>query len=169
MQGLPDMLPRWTVLLGLCALVFAASCRSGTERGMSWNDERIAWKGLDEGLREAQATGRPVMLVIYAEWCSHCRNYSRVFSDGSVVAAAKRLVMVRLDAERNRETEARFAPDGKYVPRTLFLTPQGEVMRDVTAQADRFRYFYDEDDPKHVLTAMQKVGSPGRREALPRR
>ena len=148
----------WTALCGALA---AASCRLGAEKGMSWNDARIAWKGLDEGLREAKSTGKPVMLVVYAEWCSHCRSYSRVFSFPAVAEAAEKLVMVRLDAQRNRETGARYAPDGTYVPRTLFLTPQGEIMRDVTAQEDKYRYFYDEDNPRHVLAAMRTVASPG--------
>lgn len=42
--------------------------------------------------------------------------------------------------------EARFQPDGTYVPRILFFTPDGEFMEDVYNRHpkadDKYKYFY---------------------------
>ena len=123
----------------------------------SWNDEAIAWRTLDEGLQEAKQSGKTVMLVVYTNWCPHCRNYSKVFSDDRLVQASKKLVMIRMDQDQHKAEAARYAPDGQYVPRTLFLTSSGDIMQDVKAREDKFNYFYREDDPTQVLGAMSRV------------
>lgn len=55
------------------------------------------------------------------------------------------MVNVRKD-EIPAKDEARFQPDGTYVPRILFFTPDGELMEDIynrhpTAD-DKYKYFY---------------------------
>lgn len=48
--------------------------------------------------------------------------------------------------EMSAEDEVRFQPDGTYVPRILFFTPDGEFMEDIYnrhPQADnKCKYFY---------------------------
>lgn len=48
--------------------------------------------------------------------------------------------------EISAKDEARFQPDGTYVPRILFFTPDGEFMTDIYnrhPQADdKYKYFY---------------------------
>lgn len=123
----------------------------------TWNDEGIAWRPLDAGLAEAKQSGKHVMLVVYTGWCPHCRNYSKIFSDERVAEAAKKFVMIRINQDTNREEASRFVPDGQYIPRTMFLTSEGELMKDIKAREDKFQYFYREDDPAQVLGAMARV------------
>src|SRR5690348_4481925 len=62
--------------------------------------DAIAWKPYAAALEQARAENKPVLLVISASWCPHCRNYEKVFTDAKVVAAAKQFVMVRIDEDR---------------------------------------------------------------------
>jgi thiol-disulfide isomerase/thioredoxin len=119
-----------------------------------WNDAAIAWKGLDDGLAVAKKEKKPVCLVVFTEWCPHCKNYSAVFHDPKVVAKAKSFVMVRLDQDKARAETQKYAPDGGYIPRTIFLAPDGAVMADVHAPRPQYKYFYDEKDPASVLAGM---------------
>lgn len=122
-----------------------------------WNDAQISWVGFEEGLARAHAENRPMLLVMHADWCVHCRNYSHVFEDPRIVERARDLVMVRIDVDDERDIASRYALDGGYVPRTYFLAPDGTPRTDVDARRARFRFFYDEHDPTSLLTAMNTV------------
>jgi hypothetical protein len=63
-------------------------------------------------------------------------------------------VMVRVDKDKNAELSKQFAPDGQYIPRTFFLSPDGKLDDAIHAPRDKFKYFYDEKDPKSVLAGM---------------
>lgn len=123
---------------------------------IDWNDA-IAWKSYDEGVELARAEHRPICLVLYGDWCPHCHNFSRVFHDEKVVRLARRFVMVHADIDRERAVSSRYNPDGGYVPRTFFLTPEGDLRTDIHANRSRFQYFYDESNPAGILRAMEQA------------
>jgi protein-disulfide reductase (glutathione) len=119
-----------------------------------WNDGAIAWKSLDDALPLAKKEQKPVCLIVYTEWCPHCANYAKVFHDPKVVAKAKQLVMVRVDQDKDKERTKAYAPDGGYIPRTLFLAPDGTLAPEVHAPRPQYKYFFDEKDPASVLAGM---------------
>ncbi len=122
-----------------------------------WNAAQIAWRSFDEGRAEAARTHKPMMLVLYTSWCPHCRNFAHVFDDPTVTAAARDFVMVRANADAERELSQRFAPDGAYIPRTFFLSPAGELAPEVKAHEGRYQYFYDERDPSALVAGMHRA------------
>lgn len=161
------------------ALVLAAGCSSRTSRRApddaapalaaidsaarpasppsGWNDAAIAWLSPEAGLAEARRSQRPVCLVVFTTWCPRCAAYSQLFHDPRVVAAAKQLVMIRVDADANEAFASRFAPDGGYIPRTLFLAPDGTLRDDVQSGHPRFAYYYDDEDPRPLLAALGRA------------
>jgi hypothetical protein len=56
---------------------------------------------------------------------------------------------------------AKYAPDGQYLPRTLFLSPSGDLWADVRGPLDEYKYFYDEHDPKSVLAEIAERSLQG--------
>jgi thiol:disulfide interchange protein len=129
--------------------------------GGDWNDANVAWKSYEEGLKEAKSTNKPVLLVFYTEWCPHCNNFSQIFHDPGVVSLSKSFVMVRVDNDKDAATSAKFAPDGKYIPRTFFLKSDGTLLADVTEQRATYKYFYNEKDPASILRSMNAVLAMG--------
>ena len=124
-------------------------------RAHDWNDAAIAWKGYDEGLAQAKKDKKPICLVFFTEWCPHCKNFSGVFHDDKVVETSKKFVMIKLDKDKNAEISKKYSPDGEYIPRTFFLSPDGKLAEDVHAPRDQYKYFYNERDPQSVLGGME--------------
>jgi hypothetical protein len=71
-----------------------------------------------------------------------------------VVEKAKQFVMVRLDQDKEKDRTGKYAPDGGYIPRTMFLAPDGTLATDVHAPRQQYQYFFDEKDPASVLAGM---------------
>ncbi|MFT3764020.1 MAG: thioredoxin family protein [Minicystis sp.] len=122
--------------------------------GETWNATQIDWQPYEAGLAKAKAENKPVCLVLFTGWCPHCRNYSHVFDDAKVVEEAKRFVMIRINADDRHDVASKYQPDGGYVPRTFFLSPDGQLAADIHAPRPKFQYFFDERNPASLLAGM---------------
>jgi Thioredoxin-like len=123
--------------------------------GGDWNNAQIGWREHDAGLAAAAKEKKPICLVVYTEWCPHCTNYSKVFHDPAVVAQAKKFVMIRVDNDKQKDVAAKYAPDGGYIPRTLFLSSAGTLDAELQAPNPKYKYFYDERNPAPTLASME--------------
>jgi protein-disulfide reductase (glutathione) len=117
-------------------------------------NDAIAWRELDDGLELASREHRPVMLVVHASWCPRCKDLKPKFQDAELTQLAQRFVMVNVDQDKVPQAE-QYAPDGTYIPRVLFLSPEtGEVDASLlNAARQKFRYFYMPNDD---LVGMMK-------------
>ncbi|MGO9313941.1 MAG: protein-disulfide reductase DsbD family protein [Syntrophobacteraceae bacterium] len=104
-----------------------------------WNalpSEGVKWTPFSEGaLAEAKASGRPVVVDFYADWCSPCRRLDKLaFHDRSVIGAAKDFVMIRVDFTKSGD-HAKESLAHQYgvsgVPTVIFLKPGGEERVDL--------------------------------------
>jgi protein-disulfide reductase (glutathione) len=128
--------------------------RTATIPADGWN-ERIAWRGLDEGLQEAKQTGMPVMMVVHTSWCSNCQKLKSSFnSDPSLERISEQFVMVHVDQDQHPEVTL-YGPDGQYIPRVMFLDEDGNVDQRLQNpnRPQRFRYFYT---PQEDLVATMR-------------
>jgi thiol-disulfide isomerase/thioredoxin len=147
----------------LLAALLAASAYAGNaespqnpEKKADWNESAIEWKGYDEGMQFIEILGKPGVLVFYTTWCPHCSRYSWVFHDPEVVELSKQFVMIRVDRDDHPDLNARYARQGAYVPRTLFLNPKGDVEWEVRGERGDFPHFLATDDPAELLALMRK-------------
>ncbi|MCC7252575.1 thioredoxin family protein [Hyphomicrobium sp.] len=152
----------WCAVLALAALglgMAAPHPSSARQPGMAelWNGAEIAWREIGPGIREATRTGKPVVMLFHASWCGSCRRYRTVWKDPGVVAASKSFVMILVDVDSDPGANGAFSPDGTYVPRTIFYTTEGEVMKDVAGKDPEYPHTIDLDDPAELRTLMQKA------------
>ena len=138
----------------LIAAMAVALSLATAHAGGDWNDTAVGWQAYDAGLARAKQEKKPVMLIIYTEWCPHCTNYSKLFHDQTVVDKSRKFVMVRVDKDKQPEISKTHAPDGEYIPRTYFLSSDGTLDATLTAPRSEYKYFYDERDPAQLLTSM---------------
>ena len=82
-----------------------------------------------EGMAQARADGRPVLIDFYADWCAACKELDhKTWVDPSIQAEAERFVAIKLDlTERNAENAAKQA---SYrvpgLPTVIFYNGAGE-------------------------------------------
>lgn len=153
-------------VLKTCATLFAVAAfavtaaRANVPGAENWNAPAIAWHSLKSGIPEATRTGKTVVMVFHAPWCTACAKYRAVFKDERVVAASKNVVMILVDADADKTANGAFAPDGTYVPRTIFLTPDGDVRTDLTGKTDpEHPHSLDIEKADELLALMQKAGA----------
>jgi thioredoxin-related protein len=125
---------RRVLLLVLCALAVTFPPRTAHASGGP------AWRSWDAGMHEAAASGRPVLVDVYTDWCGWCRRMDRdVYARADVQEyLSRRFVTVKLDAESDanaryqgrvyssRSLAAAFGVTG--YPTTLFFGAKGTYL-----------------------------------------
>lgn len=110
------------------------------------------WQAWNAGLQAAKASGRPVLVDVYTDWCRWCKKMDAdVYRRADVDAYLREhFVTVRLNAEggeaatwQGRAYTARtlastFGVDG--YPTTVFLSPTGERLVNVPGYVEPERF-----------------------------
>lgn len=103
----------------------------------------IAWQSWEAGVEQSRTTGKPILLVVYADWCARCKELAPAFDDPRVRALANKAIMVRQDQDAAPPWLAeQFGAYGNYVPRLFFVEPGGVVRDDLVSGHPRYPYFY---------------------------
>ncbi|HRN84993.1 MAG TPA: thioredoxin family protein [Hyphomicrobium sp.] len=144
-------------LLAWSAVAQAPAAARSPNLAEAWNGAEIEWRDVGPGIREATRTGKPLVMVFHAEWCKACRRYREVWKDPGVVAGSRNFVMVLVDVDQRPQDNGAFSPDGTYVPRTIFYSPEGEVMKHVRGKDPEFPHTIDIEDPTELRTLMEKA------------
>ncbi len=111
----------------------------------------IEWLGVNEGLKRARETGRPIVMNFYADWCGWCRKMdSEVYGNGDVAGAiARGYVPVRVVTDRNAEELVRFKNHTvtlreftmmlgvQGLPTVIFLESNGDIITKIPGYVDK--------------------------------
>lgn len=128
---------------------------SGTHSNTpDWNEANIKWFNYESGLKQAQQSGKPILLLFYADWCPTCHAYKHIFADERIVEQAQSLVMVRINVDHAPELATRYAPDGEYVPRVFALNTLGKQFSDLFEKRSYPQHFIGATDTNSFLGLM---------------
>ncbi|KAK2183317.1 hypothetical protein NP493_315g01024 [Ridgeia piscesae] len=130
-----------------CVLQISLSLSDELAKANGFNDN-IKWVTLDKGLQIAKTENKPLMLLIHKSWCSACKALKPKFvTSEKIEKLSKKFVMVNTMDDDEPEDD-KYSPDGKYVPRILFLSPDGKVQEDIINENGNpeYNYYYSVAD-----------------------
>ena len=101
-----------------------------------------AWAAdYETALVTAAATGRPVVVHLYAEWCAPCAKMEKTVLDAPPVLeklGGAGVVGVRVDVDAREDLSDKYGVTA--LPMDVFLTPEGEVLTTAVGPADAGEY-----------------------------
>jgi thiol:disulfide interchange protein DsbD len=122
--------------LGVALLVLGATYASGAAgaRERAQAGQGLAWLRTEaEAVALAKATGRPVIIDFWAEWCTACKELDKhAWADPRVQAEARRFVAVKADGTESSDEFLALAD--KYgvvgMPTVVFIDGRGREVRE---------------------------------------
>ena len=124
---------RWALV---CLVIFACGCAkpaSGPQtavegEGATAAKGAIAWSyDFEEGMAQAQESGKPVMVDVFATWCAPCKLLDEtVFSRADVAEASTGFVPIKVDGDKYPETRDKLGVTG--YPTVVFLRGDGTAL-----------------------------------------
>ncbi|KAJ8040226.1 Thioredoxin domain-containing protein 12 [Holothuria leucospilota] len=128
-------------LLLLLSITLTISRVSSENRGRGFGGN-IDWKTLDDGLALAKESNKPLMLIIHKSWCGACKALKPKFASSlAIETMSNEFVMVNVEDDEE-PTDRQFTPDGGYIPRILFLSPDGKVQTELKNKLGNPKYHY---------------------------
>ena len=82
----------------------------------------------DTAMEQAATTGKPLVLVLYAEWCQWSqRLLTHTFNDPRIKRYHDRFVWLKIDSDKERVFKEVFEQDG--FPMVVLMDPHGEIVK----------------------------------------
>jgi len=100
----------------------------------------------NQAIAESRRVNKPVLVDVYAVWCTYCRKMRRtVYPTSDITRLRRNFISVRIDGEKNIPFMRRFNISG--FPHTIFMDKNGYVL-------DRVSGFMDK---KHLSFKLRKA------------
>ncbi len=122
-----------------------------------WNKEKINWYNYEQGIQQSQISGKPMMLILYANWCSTCHAYQYFFKSPQVIELSSQLTMIRVNVDEYPHIEQRYNLDGEYVPRIFGLFADKSLMKNIHSNRTIYHYFLSTEDFQGFITLMKGI------------
>ncbi len=146
----------WGVFL--CCLVWTYGVQakpSTTKKTIEWPNT-IAWQSFEAGQMKAAESKKPMLILVYANWCTQCDKLAAALARPNFVKAAADFVMVLTNHDDPSQGTHHYTPKLSYVPRLLFMKPDGEFWPELTSGNQRYPYYYQPAELEVLLKNMTK-------------
>lgn len=116
-----------TIVLELEAVSVVPS--TGPAGGVDWIDDYEA------GLGRARQEGKPVFMILHADWCGWCKkSFDETIPDPRIMALKDRFVWVRVNSDKEQKYKKQYGQDG--FPMMVLLNPEGTVLKKIDGYRD---------------------------------
>uniref|UniRef100_A0A0K0EWW6 Thioredoxin domain-containing protein n=1 Tax=Strongyloides venezuelensis TaxID=75913 RepID=A0A0K0EWW6_STRVS len=123
--------------------------------------EDIDWVSWDDAIELADQQEKPIFLLIHKTWCHACKSLKKTLESSNARKAFKILskYFIMVNTEDDEEPyEDDYRPDGKYIPRLLFLDKNGDLLDQFTnkrGEQKNYKYYYS--TPGDIVSTMKSV------------
>ncbi|KAF6200943.1 hypothetical protein GE061_005390 [Apolygus lucorum] len=106
--------------------IFTHASAEAPDRALNWGTKILWHTTLKEAEEVSAKTNKPVMVIIYHEYCPSCKMIiPRLTQDDQIVELSKQFTVVALHDTKAEDT---MKVDGGYIPRIYFMAPNGQVL-----------------------------------------
>ncbi|XP_040583116.1 thioredoxin domain-containing protein 12 [Lepeophtheirus salmonis] len=148
-------------VLSLLLAVFAIStrCQEEEEGDLSggWGNQ-ISWISWSSQVRKDGKKVKPSMVLLHDPSCPACQRLKPLFASSEEIRdSSPHFHMIQTSKNEEPSSLSLFSPDGSYIPRILFLAPNGTLLKEIiNPQANpSYQYFYY--DPQDIVHSMKQV------------
>jgi FKBP-type peptidyl-prolyl cis-trans isomerase 2 len=98
-------------------------------KASAFNGMELSWlEDHDKGLKEAALENKPMVLLLYADWCPVCKRLmNESFEDPRVRILRDKFVWVKVNSEKEAKYKKLYGQDG--YPMIVFLDAKGQVLK----------------------------------------
>ncbi|XP_029938389.1 anterior gradient protein 2 homolog [Salarias fasciatus] len=121
-----------------------------------WGDQLNWVQTYEEALSLSRSTNKPLMVLFHLEDCSQCDALKQALAHDDEIQRILDEDFVVLNVIQETEDQ-NLSPDGKYVPRIVFVDPSTTVRDDIVGPYSNRLYTYEPTDMKHLLENMKKA------------
>ncbi|XP_060760032.1 anterior gradient protein 2 homolog [Neoarius graeffei] len=121
-----------------------------------WGDQLIWAQTYEEALFLARSQNKPLIVILHLEECPHSQALKKAFAEDKEIQklADEDFILLNLVYET---IDKHLSPDGKYVPRIIFVDPSMTVRADITGRYGNRLYAYEPGDMKLLLNNMLRA------------
>uniref|UniRef100_A0A672HM55 Anterior gradient 2 n=1 Tax=Salarias fasciatus TaxID=181472 RepID=A0A672HM55_SALFA len=119
-----------------------------------WGDQLNWVQTYEEALSLSRSTNKPLMVLFHLEDCSQSLKQALAHDDEIQRILDEDFVVLNVIQETEDQN---LSPDGKYVPRIVFVDPSTTVRDDIVGPYSNRLYTYEPTDMKHLLENMKKA------------
>ena len=141
----------------LVLLVMFLCVSSISHADIDWNTKDIQWNSYEGGLGKLKANNEIGLIILYADWCSVCKQYSKLFSSEKVVSALKDITVIKANAEKEVQVKHLKEYDEKYVPKTIIIDSSGNVVTELYGEKEDYMFFRPADDLGALLDIIKVI------------
>lgn len=116
----------------------------------------IDWVSFEAGQQQAALTQKPMVVLVYANWCTQCDALAKSMEDAGFVTLTKSFIMVLADHDDKSQGVHVYTPKLTYVPRLLFMKPEGAFWSEMVSGNERYPYFYQSSSLEKLMENMKQ-------------
>lgn len=145
-----------TALAGLVAVTWF--CGQGLSAESPAKQGSVVWQSdLKAAQKQAVRTGRPMLIVFGADWCTHCGKFEKNTLGNPTMAGFinREFVAVHLDFDKQQETAE--VLEVEALPCTVILSPEADLLGKVVGAKAPKDYWEALQDAKDEQTRIRQA------------
>lgn len=105
-------------------------------KSSAFKDKEINWiESRDEGLAAAGRLGKPVVLVLYADWCNFCKRlFDETLHDPRIKSVREDFVWVRVNSDKDKDAYQQYEQKG--FPLIVLMDETGKTLKKIDGYRD---------------------------------